>query len=68
MGLFDWVATSEREYIDKAIAFANDLDKLARLRSQLREQVLSSPLCDAIAHAQNLERIYKELIEMERRF
>jgi predicted O-linked N-acetylglucosamine transferase (SPINDLY family) len=68
VGLSDWVATSEGEYLDMAIAFTKDIDKLAHLRIELREQVLNSPLCDAIAHTQNLERIYKELIEMERRF
>jgi protein O-GlcNAc transferase len=54
-GLADWVATSEADYIDKAVALANDLPKLAALRAGLREQVRVSPLLDAKRFAQNFE-------------
>ncbi|PZU93159.1 MAG: hypothetical protein DCE90_17060 [Pseudanabaena sp.] len=60
IGLEKWVATSTEEYVHKAITFANDWGYLAQLRSQLRQQVLNSPLCDAIAHTKNLESIYRQ--------
>ena len=60
VGLDIWVATSTEEYLQKAIAFANDWEYLAQLRSQLRQQMLNSPLCDAIAHTKNLESIYRQ--------
>jgi protein O-GlcNAc transferase len=49
--LFDWVAHSEDEYVEKAIAWGNsDAQKrqeLAMLRATLREQVRQSPVFDA---------------------
>jgi len=54
-GLNDWIASSEAEYVDKAIAFAEDLPGLNALRSGLREKVLASPLFDAARFARHLE-------------
>ena len=54
-GLGDWVATSVADYIDKAVALAGDLPKLAALRAGLREQVSASPLFDAKRFARNFE-------------
>ena len=46
-GLSDWLASSDDEYIAKAIEFSSDLEKLKNLRENLRSQVLSSPLFDS---------------------
>jgi protein O-GlcNAc transferase len=54
-GLSDWVATSVANYIDKAVALAGDLPKLAELRAGLREQVSTSPLFDAQRFVRNFE-------------
>ncbi|MBN2427665.1 MAG: tetratricopeptide repeat protein [Deltaproteobacteria bacterium] len=54
-GLEDWIAASEAEYIDKAVAKASELQKLAFLRAELRSQVLESPLFDASRFAHNFE-------------
>lgn len=54
-GLGEWVAFSKEEYIEKANAFAENLEKLAALRTQLREQVLNSPLFDAPLFAKNFK-------------
>jgi predicted O-linked N-acetylglucosamine transferase (SPINDLY family) len=54
-GLEDWVATSVADYVDKAVALAGDLPKLAALRAGLREQVSASPLFDAKRFARNFE-------------
>ncbi len=51
----EWIAADEDEYVEKAVAFASDLEALARLREGLREQVLASPLFDAPRFARNLE-------------
>ena len=53
VGLSDWVASSPEEYVSKAVQFASDLARLALLRSQLREQVRVSPLCDGELFATN---------------
>ena len=54
-GLEEWVATSKEDYVAKAVAYASDLERLAALRSVLRQQVLASPLFDAPRFARNFE-------------
>ncbi len=54
-GLPDWIAADEDEYVAKAVAFSSDLDRLAALRANLRQQVLASPLFDAPRFARNFE-------------
>ena len=52
-GLADWIATSDDDYVAKAIAHTSNLDELAALRHRLRPQVLASPLFDASRFARN---------------
>jgi predicted O-linked N-acetylglucosamine transferase (SPINDLY family) len=40
---------------------ANDREKLAHLRTTLRERMLVSSLCDAPAFAQKVESAYREM-------
>ena len=60
-GMEEWIANSENSYIALAIAHASDIDRLAQLRSGLRQQVLSSPLFDAPRFALNLENALHEM-------
>jgi protein O-GlcNAc transferase len=55
-GLEDWIASSEEEYIDKAILFSSDIKKLEALRKSLRQKLLSSPLFDANKFVSNFEK------------
>ncbi len=63
LGLSDWVAQSEDEYVDLTVQKAADLAGLARLRGELRAKLESSPLCDAKTFAQNLEDAFKQMWE-----
>lgn len=54
-GLADWIARGDEEYMVKALAHAADLEKLARLRAGLRQQLRESPLCDSRGFARNFE-------------
>ena len=54
-GRGDWIAASVADYIDKALALAGNVPKLAALRAGLREQVIVSPLFDAQRFAKNFE-------------
>ncbi len=54
-GLEEWIATTEAEYISKAVTLAGDLSKLADLRAGLRERVRLSPLFDAPRFARSFE-------------
>jgi predicted O-linked N-acetylglucosamine transferase (SPINDLY family)/2-polyprenyl-3-methyl-5-hydroxy-6-metoxy-1,4-benzoquinol methylase len=61
VGLADWVATSREGYVSKAIALTSDLAALATLRTQLRQQVLASPLMNADQFAQDFEQLLFKL-------
>ncbi len=54
-GLPEWIAAGQDDYVAKAVAFASDLPQLAKLRAELRQQVLASPLFDAPRFARNFE-------------
>jgi protein O-GlcNAc transferase len=57
----DWIALNKDEYVEKAIAFGNDMDRLASLRAGLRSQVAASTLFDAKRFARNFENALHEL-------
>lgn len=62
VGLDDWIATSEAEYVNIACSAASQLNELARLRSELRNKLLSSPLCDCQVFVRQLEERYEHMM------
>lgn len=58
VGLPDWIAADDGDYVAKARHFAGAPQELARLRTNLRAQFLSSPLCDAQRFARGLEQAF----------
>jgi protein O-GlcNAc transferase len=61
LGHPEWVAGSEDEYVEKAVALASDLPKLAALRAGLRAEMEASPLMDERAFARKVEQAYREM-------
>lgn len=61
MQMSEWVAVDKDEYVEKAVAFANDLPALAALRAGLRQRLQSSPICDAPSFARNLEEAFRAM-------
>jgi len=60
-GLADWIAADDDDYVARAVAIAEDRERLAALRGGLRERVLASPLCDAPRFARTLESAFAEM-------
>ena len=60
-GLDTLAAPSPDEFVERAVALANDLGRLADLRASLRAQVAGSPLCDGPAYARSLEKMWRGL-------
>ena len=58
-GLADWVAEDEDGYIAVAQQKSIDLDRLRRLKHQLREQLIQSPLFDNKGFTVALETAYQ---------
>lgn len=62
VGLADWIAASEEEYIAKAVAWSRDLPGLATLRSRLRQQTAVSPICDTAGFTRDLEATFERAL------
>jgi len=60
-GLSEYVARDFDQYVDLAVRAADDLPRLAALRSRLRQQVAASPLCDGARQARNLVTLLRQL-------
>jgi len=65
IGMDDWVANSEEDYIAKAVALAQDPAARAELRRTQRARMAASPLCDGVDLAQHLEQAYRELLRLK---
>jgi len=55
VGLPEWIAESEDDYVTRGAAHASDLQALSSLRSELRRRALVSPIFDAPRFARRLE-------------
>ncbi len=61
VGLADWVAADEGDYVDRAVRHSEDIEALARLRKGLRRQVADSPLFDAPRFAAHLQTAFRDM-------
>jgi predicted O-linked N-acetylglucosamine transferase (SPINDLY family) len=61
VGLSDWVATSEDEYVRIALQAARDLPRVARIRAELRDRLRASPFGDLRAYTRAVEQTYRDL-------
>ena len=61
LGLPDWVSNSEKEYEDRAVAFAQDIAALSELRTTMRERMQTSPIMDGRSFAQDVENAYQKM-------
>ena len=60
-GLTELIANTPEEYVEIATRLAQDVNRLGAMRSQLREQVKNSPLCDGKGFTRGLETAYREM-------
>jgi predicted O-linked N-acetylglucosamine transferase (SPINDLY family) len=57
----EWIAYTESEYVEIAVAMAADLPKLATTRASLRAQMEASPLMDEVGFARRVEAAYRDM-------
>lgn len=60
-GFPEWVTDSWDDYIQTAVALAEDVKALAKIRAELREHLLDSSVCDAQRFARNLADAFREM-------
>jgi protein O-GlcNAc transferase len=61
VGLPELIAGSPEQYVQLVVDLAKDASRLRRLRSELRERMLASPLMDASGFARNVESAYRRM-------
>lgn len=61
LGLTEFIAASEQDYIDIALRADRDRDRLASLRAALRERMRESPVMDGARFALNMEAAYQAM-------
>jgi predicted O-linked N-acetylglucosamine transferase (SPINDLY family) len=55
LGLTDFVARSEAEYVEKAVNWASRIDELSAIRASLRQTLSNSPMTNPTAFTQSYE-------------
>jgi len=61
VGLEEFIANNEQEYINIAINIAKNTENLAKIRASLRNKMENSPLCDRKNFAKDIEKVYVDL-------
>jgi protein O-GlcNAc transferase len=64
LDLPDLAAETDAAFVSAAVALGNDLQRLAKLRGQLRARLQGSPLMDAGRFARNIEHAYRQAWDM----
>jgi protein O-GlcNAc transferase len=67
VGFSEWIADTPAQYIQIAQRLTQDTDRLAQLRSGLREQILESRLCSERTYTKAVENAYDEMEAKARR-
>lgn len=60
-GLGEFIADDVAGYVEMAVALAETPERLAGLRTTMRDRLTASPTCDAAALARQIEAVYIEL-------
>ena len=63
LGLSELAAKNKEEYVNIAVALAQDRELLIALRQNLRSMMKKSPLMDGKAYMRDLEELYQNLMK-----
>ncbi|HUE17769.1 MAG TPA: hypothetical protein VMR25_26675, partial [Planctomycetaceae bacterium] len=61
VGLEELIARTCEQYVELAVELAGDLDRLARLRGELRARMVASPLLDFEGFTRHVEQAYRQM-------
>jgi len=62
LGLEDWVANDDKEYIEKAVSFSQNIVKLKNLRRSLRSRIEQNAISQPKILAEKFEQAYQEIL------
>ncbi len=58
LGMKDWIATTQDDYLQKAIKFSSQIEKLSSTRNSLRSNALSSPIFDSKRLSEHFDKMF----------
>ena len=61
LNMKDWIAENQDEYVTKAVKFSSNLNELSKIRMNLRQIALRSPVFDAPRFAEHFSRMLWEM-------
>jgi predicted O-linked N-acetylglucosamine transferase (SPINDLY family) len=61
LGLPEWVTENELGYEDTAVAFSQNISKLAEIRNEIRVRMQHSPIMNEKLFAQDVENAYRKM-------
>ncbi len=61
LGLMEFIADSEDQFVNHAVQWGGDLPRLGELRASLRQRMERSPLMDGRRFARNMEAAYRRM-------
>jgi protein O-GlcNAc transferase len=61
LGLQDWIAASQEDYVRRAVQFARNPSTIAELRKSLRSKMLGSPLTDKRLFTRDMEEAFRRM-------
>jgi len=64
VGLASFAVNNPRDYIKQAVRLAENNKGVAELRKSLREVLATSPVCDAVSTAREMEQCYRQWIDL----
>ena len=59
--LHEFIAATKAEYVEKAVAYANNLPSLAEVRQNLRHKLTTAPITNPRLFTRNLENAFREI-------
>jgi protein O-GlcNAc transferase len=62
LGIEDLIAKDEKDYVSKAIFYANNLEKLIEIRNNIFETAMETPLFDTKLFTKNFEKLINDII------
>jgi len=65
IGMTDWIAKDEQEYINKAIEFARDKAGLTSIKLGMRKRLLDSPLMRPDCVVKDIEQAYLSMLQKQ---
>lgn len=61
VGMSDWIAESDEQYVEKVCSFSRDTVGFPDIRKKLRDKLQASALCDGIACTREVEMKMREM-------